>query len=55
VAGFVDEGDVNDWMANSALADVLKLRILIPSIVTENSCIYIVKQSEISDDLLKYW
>jgi hypothetical protein len=21
---FVDEGDVNDWMANSALADVLK-------------------------------
>jgi hypothetical protein len=26
MAEFVDEGDVNDWMANSALADVLKRR-----------------------------
>jgi hypothetical protein len=39
VAEFVDEGDVNDWMANSALADVLETQrgsfeiFLIPSIV----------------------
>jgi hypothetical protein len=26
MAEFVDEGDMNDWIANSALADVLKRR-----------------------------